>query len=80
LTVIIAACLPSPTLAIQSLPKGYINLAIVLILLMISLQAFRYWRESIVLELPVARYTTGACVIIVITTAVLLTLLTEITY
>jgi hypothetical protein len=78
LTVAIAIALPSPTLANQLFPHSYINLAIVLILLMIGLRAFHYWREYLFLELPIAPYTMGACVTVAITTATLLTLLTAI--
>jgi hypothetical protein len=75
LAAVITSLLPSRTIANQLLPGGYINLAIILILLMIALRAFQYWRDYIVLKLPVSRYTNGACWTVVITVAGLLALL-----
>lgn len=75
LSVVIASLLPSHTIAKQLLPGGYINLAIILMLLIIILRAFQYWREYIILKLPVSRYTHGACWTVAITIIGLVALL-----
>lgn len=75
LAAVVTSLLPSRTIANQLLPGGYINLAIILILLMIALRAFQYWRDYIILKLPVSRYTNGACWTVAITVVGLLALL-----
>lgn len=56
---IITGWLPVATIAGQLLPNSYINLAIVLILLMMLLCAFEYYRDYHVRKLQGVRYTQG---------------------
>lgn len=75
---IIAGSLPTDAIVSQLLPRGYAKLAIVLILLMIGLRVLHYWREYIMLALPIARYAYDACAVVAITIIGLLVLLAPI--
>lgn len=72
---VITGWLPLLSIANQLIPNGYASLAVVLILLMICLRMFQYWRDYIVGKLPVARYTRGACIVVIVTVVGLLALL-----
>lgn len=72
---VITGWLPAQSIAAKILPDSYINLAIVLILLMIYLRAFRYWRDYVVHNLPVARYTRAGIAVMGVVVVVLSVLL-----
>lgn len=72
---IITGWLPVFSIANQLIPNGYANLAVVLILLMICLRAFQYWRDYIIGKLPIARYTRGAYIVAILAVTGLLVLL-----
>jgi hypothetical protein len=72
---LVAGWLPATTAATRLVSYGYINMAIVLTLLMISLRSFQYWRDHIIHRLPIARYTPDAMIVIGSTVIVLVALL-----
>lgn len=80
IAAVIAGWMPVTTVATQLLPNGYINLATVLILLTICIRTFRHWRDYYVEKLPVAGYTKGAMIVVVVAVVGLLALLLPIEF